>query len=218
MKKVTIIDYGLGNILSVKRAFEYSGAEVSITDIPSDIINADMLVLPGVGAFRDGMAGLAHKDLIEPIKKYCKLNKPFLGICLGMQMMLDESEEFGRHEGLGVIKGKVVRITDMNCEGEKQKVPYVGWSELLAAEGSDISIWDHTIMKQVKKGDSVYFVHSYHALPYDKSHVFAVYKYGGVPITAVIKKGNLYGCQFHPEKSGEVGLSIIREFIKLDAR
>jgi len=215
MKKVTVIDYGLCNILSVKRAFEYCGADVCITDSPKDVLNASYLVMPGVGAFADGMKGLGDRNLVEPILEYCSGERPFLGICLGMQMMLDKSEEFGLHKGLGLIKGKVLRIPDTDTDGVYQKVPHIGWNELKCPKDENGDWWGKTILHSINEGDMVYFVHSYTAWPEDKANRIADVYYGGRRISAVIGKNYIYGSQFHPEKSGEVGLTVIRNFLNL---
>jgi glutamine amidotransferase len=213
MAKVTIIDYGIGNLLSVSRSFEYHGAEVVLTDSAELIMKADRLVLPGVGAFADGMKGLAMRGLIEPIKAYARQDKPFLGICLGMQMMMERSEEFGLHEGLGLIQGDVVRISDTKVDGTPHKIPHIGWNELVVPAG--LAGWDGTILQGLSPGETVYFVHSFTASPTDTANRLADCLYDGRVISAAIRAGNLYGCQFHPEKSGPIGLRIIKNFLRL---
>ena len=208
MEKVTIIDYGIGNVLSVKRAFEYCGAEVIVTSDPKLVYEAERLVLPGVGAFSDGMKGLKDRDLIKPIRMYAKENKPFLGICLGMQMMMDKGEEFGNHEGLGLISGNVIKIPSFDLNGNKKKIPHIGWNFLL-----EESNWSGTILQGINKDENVYFVHSYMAEPLKKENVLATCFYKEQKIVSVLRSGNLYGCQFHPEKSGSIGLKIIYSFI-----
>lgn len=215
MLKATIIDYGIGNILSVKRAFEYFGLEVCITDSEKEIVNAGILVLPGVGAFADGMNGLKEKKLVEAILKYAEKKRPFLGICLGMQMMLDESEEFGRHQGIGLIPGKVTAIENSDIYGASHKIPHIGWNELKIPRGKDEGYWENSILHGINDGESVYFVHSFTAVPTFEGHRLADSYYGGRLVSAVIKKDNLYGCQFHPEKSGQIGLKMIGNFIQL---
>lgn len=213
MSKVTIIDYGVGNLLSVKRAFEYCGAEVTLTDSIEVIQKAERLILPGVGAFADGMAGLKDRNLIEAIKSYALQNRPFMGICLGMQMMLEVGEEFGLHAGLGIVSGRVIPIPDKGLDGVKHKIPHIGWAELTPTTREQI--WDNTILDSISHGESVYFVHSFMAMPCRQEHSLASYFYNGNEICAVIKAGNLYGCQFHPEKSGNVGMSIIKNFLTI---
>ncbi len=210
MKKVSIIDYGIGNILSVRRAFEKQKAEVEFISSAEALMRAEKLVLPGVGAFRDGMKELEKRNLVFAIKEYCRSNRPFLGICLGMQMMMDESEEFGQNQGLGIIPGKVVKIEDTSLDGAFHKIPHVGWNELSFAGNIE-----NTILDEIPERSSVYFVHSYKAVPEDDKHMLAGTYYGGRKLSAVICKGNCYGTQFHPEKSSKIGLKIIYNFMKI---
>lgn len=212
MSTVTIIDYGIGNLLSVARAFEHCGASVLMTNDPMKITNADYLVLPGVGAFADGMLGLTELGLVEPIKTFAARDRPFLGICLGMQLMLDESEEFGANEGLGLIPGKVVAIPAVGSNGAPHKIPHIGWNEICAPAGIS---WEESILKNTPENSSFYFVHSFTAVPALPEHRLADCYYNGQVIAAAIRKDNLYGCQFHPEKSGEIGHTIINTFLKL---
>jgi glutamine amidotransferase len=212
-KKVTVIDYGVGNLFSVRRAFEHCGAEVVLTDSPDVIAQADRLVLPGVGAFEDGMKGLRSRGLIEPVQSYAKNGRPFLGICLGMQMLLSVSEEFGEHEGLGLIPGRVTRIPDTTADGKPHKIPHIGWNALTHANAGER--WDQTILGEIEPGASMYFVHSYGAEPENPGHRLADCLYGDRRVSAVVRSGNLYGCQFHPEKSGPIGLKILHGFLGL---
>lgn len=210
---VLIIDYGIGNLLSVRRGFEYCGATVEISSDPKSILNSSHVVLPGVGAFGNAMSVLHDRGLFDVVKEVEKKGIPLLAICLGMQMLLDESEEFGVTKGLGMIPGKVIPIPSVTTKGAQQKIPHIGWSELLAEKNS--SDWKNTILENVQLNDSVYFVHSFMSVPNDEAHRLAHCEYGGQKISAVIRKDNVYGCQFHPEKSGQVGLKILSQFIKL---
>lgn len=213
MSSVSIVDYGVGNLLSVARAFQYFDASVNLVSTPEEIMSADWLVLPGVGAFEDGMKGLTTLNFIEPIKQFARSGKPFLGICLGMQMMLSRSTEFGQHEGLDLIAGEVVSVPSHGVDGQLHKIPHIGWNELVStSEGED---WCHTILKNIPLNSSVYFVHSFMAMPSNPKKRLADTLYDGQAISAVIKDENMYGCQFHPEKSGEVGLSIIQQFLQI---
>lgn len=212
-KHVTIVDYGMGNLFSVQRAFEHCGAEVKLSSDPAEIASADRLVLPGVGAFADGMAGLRERGLIEPIREYAAKERPFLGICLGMQMMMDIGEEFGHHEGLGLIGGKVVQISTTTTAGEPLKIPLIGWNALEVPQSRDS--WEHTILQGTAPHSYLYFVHSYAAVPTQPEHLLAITRYGGHDITAAISSGYVYGCQFHPERSGETGLRIVEAFLSL---
>ena len=213
MRRVTVIDYGIGNLLSVSRALERCGAEVLLTSDPLLITRADRLVLPGVGAFADGMAGLRERGLIDPIREYARSGRPLLGICLGMQMMLDTSEEFGSHEGLGLIPGKVSAIPVTGVDGRPHKIPHIGWNELMPP--SPATNWKGTILEDIPTNAAAYFVHSYAAVPAHPEHRLADCHYDGQVISAVIRSGSTYGCQFHPEKSGETGLRILRRFISI---
>ena len=192
--KVTVIDYGLSNLLSVQHAFAHFGAEVQVTSSPADVLAADALVLPGVGAFRDGMQGLEQLGLIEPIKQKTAQGTPLLGICLGMQMLFDESEEFGLHKGLG-------------------RVPHISWNPLYPAGGrTDFS---GTALQNVQPGQECYFIHSYEAKPAAEEYRLADTVYGGRKVCAAAQKGCVIGTQFHPEKSGPVGLGIIKAYLDL---
>lgn len=208
---VTIVDYGMGNLLSVCRAIEHCGALPRLTDSPADIADAERLVLPGVGAFKDGMNGLHERRLVEPVRAYCASGRPFLGICLGMQMMMETSEEFGRHAGLGLIPGSVVEIP-CESDGATRKIPHIGWNTLRATGVP----WDRSILAGLAPGTAaVYFVHSYAVSPLDRSSVLADCLYDGCRIPAAVQAGALHGCQFHPEKSGDTGLAIIRNFLAM---
>ena len=211
MKKVTIIDYGLSNLLSVQHAFAHFGAETLVTGDPAAVLAADALVLPGVGAFKDGMAGLEKLGLIEPIRRKAAAGTPLLGICLGMQMLFDESEEFGLHKGLGLIPGRVVKIPDTDADGKPQRVPHISWNPLYPAGGR--ADFDGTVLARVKPGEECYFIHSYEAKPVAAADRLADTVYGGRRICAAAGHGSVVGCQFHPEKSGEVGLRIIQEYL-----
>ena len=212
MEKLTVIDYGMGNLLSVKRAFEHCGGTVVVTDSPEDIGRASKLVLPGVGAFKDGMEELKKRRLIDAIKTHCTEDKPFLGICLGMQMMLNTSHEFGMTSGLGVIPGEVLPLPDKDGNGIPHKIPHIGWSRI---EQTTVSSWAGSILDTVPPLASFYFVHSFYAAPLDSSHTLAECDYNGIRFAAALRAGNVYGCQFHPEKSGPDGLSILSQFISL---
>lgn len=204
--EVVIIDYGYGNLFSLERALAHNGARVVISSDPNMLQNAPAVVLPGVGAFGDGMAELRKRGFFSPLITYAESGKPLLGICLGMQFLFDCSDEFGRHEGLGLIAGAVAQIP---VDRKKCKIPQVGWNKL-----QPLSSWRGTILEGVGLSDQVYFVHSYAGFPQDKRHILAETNYCGVSFPAVITKGNIIGTQFHPEKSGEVGLSILKNFLK----
>ena len=213
MSSVTIIDYGVGNLMSAQRAFEAVGGHPVFSNDPEAIRNAERLVLPGVGAFGNGMRELRSRGLVEALQAYATCGRPLLGICLGMQLMLEMGEEFGHHEGVGLLSGRVVAIPPMSDEGWKRRIPNIGWSRLCHA--GDRS-WDATILDGLKPDEtSVYFVHSFMAVPDDPSWRLADTVYDGVPLCAVFSRGMLHGCQFHPEKSGRAGLRILANFMKL---
>ena len=209
--KVTIIDYGVGNLLSVQRGLERCGAEVILASDPETIFSSDRLVLPGVGAFPKAVEALNRLRLIPIIQEFAQLDKPLLAICLGMQLLMDQSEEFGDTPGLGIIPGSVVLVPTKSIDGNAQKIPHIGWSELRLAESRNN--WDGTVLADNQVQDSVYFVHSYMAMPSDQAHRVADVVYGGHRISAVVSRNAITGCQFHPEKSGDIGLRILRNFV-----
>jgi glutamine amidotransferase len=213
MVDVTVVDYGVGNLLSVQRGLEHCGAKVTITSDHDTILSSQRVVLPGVGAFGNAMQELHRLGLTQVIRQLAKMGTPLLGICLGMQLLSDESEEFGLTEGLGLIRGRVVPVPARTVNGDAQKVPHIGWSALRHADTS--RDWKTTILRDVMPGESVYFVHSFMAEPLDPAHRIADCVYGGHKIAAVIGRGSVVGCQFHPEKSGAVGLKILRAFCDL---
>lgn len=198
---IAIIDYGVGNLFSLKSSFASIGAEVTVTADPDLIKNADRIVLPGVGAFEDAAKKLNSTGLVEVIKQEVKSGKPLLGICLGMQLLFDKSYEYGEHDGLGLIKGNVRPIKDVIPSD--YKVPHIGWNSLDFKK-------DSPIFKYISNGDYVYFVHSFYAADCEES-VIASSQYGA-ELTAAVADKNVFGCQFHPEKSGSVGLKILKAF------
>lgn len=208
---VTIIDYGSGNLLSVSRALEHCGANCVVTGDPDVIATASALVLPGVGAFRDGMEGLASSGLIEPILTHARAGRPFLGICLGMQMLASSSEEFGDHHGLNLIPGRVRAIPTRAASGATRKTPFIGWARLHRPSGAD---WAGSPLESCAEEDSIYLVHSFHFEPTHSKDLLATYEFHGDPITAAVRHGNITGLQFHPEKSGKVGLAMLKRFVE----
>lgn len=211
--KVTIIDYGLSNLRSVQNALAHCGAETEITGDPARVEAARALVLPGVGAFRDGMARLGALGLAEPIRRKAGQGTPLLGICLGMQMLFEESEEFGLCPGLGLIPGRVVRIPAADAAGSPQRVPHIGWEPLLPADGR--RDFAGTLLAPVTPGQECYFIHSFEAKPACAGDRLADARYGGRLLCAAAARGPVTGCQFHPEKSGPVGLSILSQFLNV---
>ena len=204
-KKIAIVDYDVGNLQSLIKAFEFCGAKVSVSEESSAIKNADAVVLPGVGSFSAGMRGLKLRGLIETVKGVAAADKPMLGICLGAQLMLSQGYEFGEFEGLGIMPGKVVRFPDL-----KEKIPQIGWNGVYA---STVGSWQNSVLADLPENFNAYFVHSYILAPDSSENILGLTSYGGHEFCSIMKKGNIYASQFHPEKSGEVGLKIIKNFI-----
>lgn len=202
---VAIIDYGVGNLFSLQCSLKKIGVEAVVTSDENVIKEADRIILPGVGAFGDAAKKLRSSGLVELITEEAKNGKPFLGICLGMQLLFQKGFEYGEHEGLGFLKGNVIPLE--NRIPEELNIPHMGWNAL------DFKGEKSPIFKYINDGDFVYFVHSFYATDCDDS-VIATSEYG-IPVTAAVGKGNIFGCQFHPEKSGEVGLKILKAFCEI---
>lgn len=213
-KAILIADYGVGNLLSVARAFEHCGAAVTLSSEASAIAAADRLVLPGVGAFGDCVKALRASGLDQAVLAHAARERPLIGICVGMQMLFEGSEEFGHHEGLGLVPGVVRKIPDTKPEGGSLKVPHIGWSPLVLPE-SGRSSWEGTPLSTLEPGTATYFVHSFHGQPVDPSHRVADAMYGGRRVTAAVQRGAVFGTQFHPEKSGPAGLAIVRNWLAM---
>ena len=198
---IAIVDYGVGNLFSLKSSLAAIGAEARVTKDASEIRSADKIILPGVGAFEDAMRKLGASGLAEVVKDEVKKGKSLMGICLGMQMLFEKSMEYGEHEGLGLIPGAVVPIG--NVIPPELKIPHIGWNALNIKK-------DSPVFKYISDGDCVYFVHSFYAAGCE-DYTTATAEYGA-ELTAAVQNGNVFGCQFHPEKSGKVGLNILRAF------
>lgn len=201
---IAIIDYGVGNLFSLQSSLHAIGAEVLVTSDPARIAAADHVILPGVGAFGDAAAKLRERGLFDFVKEQAAAGKPFLGICLGMQLLFDRSLEYGTHEGLGLILGEVRPIEGVIPD--HLDIPHMGWNALHFTEGRARC----PLFAELSEGDYVYFVHSYAAFDCEK-HLTATAEYG-VPLTAAVQNGNVFGTQFHPEKSGPVGMKILQAF------
>lgn len=202
---ITIIDYGMGNLRSVQKGFERVGFQARVTDDPRQVTTADKLVLPGVGAFRDCMTNLEEAGFVEPIKQHVASGRPFLGICLGMQLLFTESEEFGRHAGLDIIPGRVVKFPQgLSSEGEDLKIPHMGWNRMSIRRPSPL-------YAGIDDGSFVYFVHSYYVVPDDPDTIATETDYG-VNFCSSIWRDNLVTTQFHPEKNQAVGLAMLENF------
>ena len=217
-RKATVVDYDMGNLFSIEKAIDYVGGTAEITGDPSKIAEADRLVLPGVGAFGSAMQRLEGAGIEDAINEFAQMERPLLGICLGMQLLLSESHEFGRHRGLGLIEGKVIRFKDPKPEGPHFKIPQIGWTEIELPELNGFSTnseWNRTILQGIDPGSFFYFVHSYICVPGHDRYVLAESVYGDDRFCSVVGKDHIWGCQFHPEKSDNAGLLIYENLINL---
>ena len=201
---IAIIDYGVGNLFSLRSSFAAIGEEAVVTSDAAVISQADRLILPGVGAFEDAAKKLSDSGMAEVVKREAQSGKPIMGICLGMQLLFEKSYEYGEHEGLGLIGGSVRPIADVI--DKELKIPHIGWNRLIVKKQSPL-------FKYLSDGDCVYFVHSYYATDCEDA-VTATAEYSA-ELTAAVEKDNVYGCQFHPEKSGDVGLKILKAFCEI---
>jgi imidazole glycerol-phosphate synthase subunit HisH len=213
MTEVVVIDYGMGNVLSVCRALEHCAGRIALTDRPEAVAAADRLVLPGVGAFADCVKALESRGLVEPVKEFLNSGRPFLGICVGMQILLDVGEEFGGYPGLGIIPGRVTEIDRVLANGAARKIPHIGWTSVMPPHGANDDRWADTMLAGTEPGTAFYFVHSFTAVPANDADLLATADYAGATVTAAVARDNVTGVQFHPEKSGPAGLAVIRTFI-----
>ena len=205
---IAVVDYGMGNLRSVQKALEKVGCSAFVTSEPQKILDAHSIVLPGVGAFRDCISNLERRNLIEPILKSIAQGKPFLGICLGLQILFTQSEEFGRTPGLNLIEGKVICFPDMSTEkGVRLKVPHMGWNSISLRN-------PHPLFDSIEDNSFFYFVHSYYVDPDDGKNIVTTTHYG-IEFTSCVHKENIFACQFHPEKSQQVGLQLLKNFGKM---
>lgn len=205
-KKIVITDYGVGNLLSILRAFQHCCENVTLETDPASIQDATHLVVPGVGAFGQCVESLKNHGFEQPIRDHIAAGKPMLGVCVGMQMLFDSSDEFGHHAGLGLIPGKVTRLPEQGHQGS-HKIPNIGWEKLNPARS-----WSNTLLDGLSTDPFVYLVHSYSGHPASPEDRLAYYDLNGIEVCAAVQRGNIMGTQFHPEKSGPTGLAIIKRF------
>ncbi len=213
IEKVAIIDYGVGNLFSVNKAFSRIGIDSFITSDPVEIMDSTRVVLPGVGAFGNGMRKLVEAGLEVVVKEAASSGKPLLGICLGAQLLFENSQEFGKTSGLGIIKGEVIEIPKKSKTEDNIRVPHIGWNSLIYSGGTAST--KGTILESIQEMSMTYFVHSYMLNPTNPAHRLADVDYHGLHIAAVIQENNIVGTQFHPEKSGETGLKLLRNFCEI---
>lgn len=207
---VTVLDYGIGNLHNVVRALEHLGAAVTVVDQAAGVDPSaiDRLVLPGVGAFGDGMAELRARGFDDLVKRFVATERPFLGICVGMQMMFEGSTEQGDHDGLALLPGRVLPVPDRGADGQLHRVPHIGWRPLHAEQN-----WQGSPFADLAEGERMYFVHAYAPQPVQATDWLASTDYDGVKICAAARRGAAVGCQFHPERSGAAGLALLRRFV-----
>jgi glutamine amidotransferase len=203
--KVAIVDYGLGNLFSIDQACRQAGLSSFITSDVDFISTSDALILPGVGAFGDAMNSLKVNNLVSPIHNFVQTGKPFMGICLGMQLLFTESEEFGKHVGLNLIPGRIVRFPQTNSDGQLIRVPQIQWNQIRCPENKS---WQNSVLKDIPNGSYMHFVHSYYAIPDDAANILSTSKYEGIEYTSAVVKDNITGIQYHPEKSAGLGIKI----------
>ncbi len=211
-KKIVIIDYGLGNLFSVKHACDYFDVKSKISFDKNDIEEADGIILPGVGAFGEAMDNLSRLDLVEPLKDYIKRGKPFLGVCLGMQLLFTESEEFGSNKGLGIIDGTIKKFPLKSESGINLKVPQIAWNQVYKNPTTS-QYWSESPLRDVENGEYMYFVHSFYAKPEHHSNILTTTSYEDFEYCSSVFKDNVYATQFHPEKSAEEGIRIYHNWI-----
>lgn len=212
--KAAIIDYGMGNLFSVQRACECAGLDAQITSNKKEILAADAAILPGVGAFGNAMNNLRRLDLLGALKDFIESERPFLAICLGMQLLMTESEELGFHRGLNIFDGAVVKFLPVDKSRRSIKVPYIGWNRVCKPRDSQRE-WENSLLKSINNGECMYFVHSYYVKPTDPKIILSVTEYENIRYCSSISWKNIFACQFHPERSAGEGIKIYRNFCLL---
>ena len=213
MNNVTIVDYHLGNLFSLRRALEHLGVKPTITSDPKELLQAKRLILPGVGAFGEGMNRIREAHMLEAIAQAAAQDIPLLGICLGMQLLMTTSEELGLHQGMDLIKGDVTKLKDHWHEDFHFKIPHIGWNKIEGANGQ--RQWNDPLMAGITQGEYFYFVHSFGVFPASQDHALGRTQYGQNEFCSIVKTRKIYGCQFHPEMSGEAGLRLLNNFVHL---
>jgi glutamine amidotransferase len=209
---IAIVDYGMGNLRSVHKALERVGMEAQVTADPQEVMDASKIILPGVGAFRDCMYNLEEFRLLEPVIRSIEAGKPFLGICLGLQLLFEESDEFGLHKGMGILSGRVTRFPENIKDpetGQPYPIPHMGWNTIEVKK-------ETTLFAGIANNSFFYFVHSYYAMPQDPQDIAATTPYG-IEFACAVQRDNIFAVQFHPEKSQAVGLQLLRNFGRLKA-
>jgi glutamine amidotransferase len=210
-----IVDYGMGNLFSVRQACRREGLDALITSEPRDLQGADLLILPGIGAFGEAMATLDELGLSDAVREHVRSGRTTLGVCLGMQLLMERSHEFGVRTGLGILRGEVVRFDSPEEGGRRLKVPQVQWNSVRRARPGGPDVWMGTPLAGLSDGEYFYFVHSYHVRPADDSVTVATARYGGIEFCAAVAHKNVFACQFHPERSGPAGLRVYRNLAGL---
>ncbi|MBI4256898.1 imidazole glycerol phosphate synthase subunit HisH [Candidatus Uhrbacteria bacterium] len=210
MKTVAIVDYGAGNLFSLMKALRYVGASPTLVETPEAVEGSEALIIPGVGAFPAGMKALQERGLVSAVQTYAQSGKPLLGICLGAQLLMSDGYEFGHTQGLGCVPGRVIKFPDL---APGYRVPNINWNPVEPPEQASPKYWQGTPLAHTLPGSQYYFVHSFICEPEDDQDILAQTTYGGFPFCSVYRRGNIVGSQFHPEKSGEVGLQFLKTFL-----
>lgn len=211
--RIAIVDYQMSNLFSVQRACDFVGLRAALTSDPAELLKADGVILPGVGAFGAAMENLRRLELLEAFPEFVQSGKPLFGICLGMQLLFTESEEFGQHRGLGLVAGKVVKFSKRNELGVAVKVPQIGWNRILNPDAGPA--WRHSALKSVAGGEFMYFVHSFYCVPQHSGDVCAYTDYESIRYCSAVARENIFAAQFHPEKSAKAGLKIYMNWREL---
>lgn len=217
--RVVIVDYGVGNVFSVQQACCTAGLASVVSSTREDLLAADAVILPGVGAFGDAMEALRRLDLIVALKEFADSSRPVMGICLGMQLLMTEGSEFGRRPGLGLIAGTVERLPGGSRGDRRLKVPHIGWTRIFRPRAASVRSeeqgavhdpWRGSPLADLREGEFMYFVHAYYVVPEDQNAILALSRYGDVEFCSSVGRGHVFGCQFHPERSGPAGLAVYR--------